>query len=357
MEYKERKHPRRSHSSCRPPLRRRFRVGRRRQQQQRSTSSAVLVLTILTILSASSRLSSSHAWTTTYPPSQRRPNCVVRRRRRWLHNNDPPVQGLAEVTSVENDTRQGDRSFSNSSASSMQDTTDDDPTPKHAPLQDKRPSLSLLDTSLGDIMMTQTSFDSSKTTSTTTSSSSLATLYNMTRPLDRLLVTANGNLQRLVSSYYDAPVQVVVEYCQKRRQSKLNVTTTTNYSAAADQAMDDTCASSSSDTVAIYDRRVQLQVYGQTFCVATSVIRIHHADCQALVESGQVGLGQLFRYYNILPEFTLLQAGRVGGSDESDTTAAGDGGFWRIYQLDSAYVSCRIHERFCNNVWDLQPPT
>ena len=35
-------------------------------------------------------------------------------------------------------------------------------------------------------------------------------------PLERIALTANGNLQRIFSSYYDAPVHVHVDYCQKR---------------------------------------------------------------------------------------------------------------------------------------------
>ena len=35
-------------------------------------------------------------------------------------------------------------------------------------------------------------------------------------PMERIALTANGNLQRIFSSYYDAPVEVVVESCNKR---------------------------------------------------------------------------------------------------------------------------------------------
>lgn len=51
---------------------------------------------------------------------------------------------------------------------------------------------------------------------TTVSSGSLASRFGITHPLDRMALTANGNLQRLVSSYYDAPVQVLVDYCQMK---------------------------------------------------------------------------------------------------------------------------------------------
>ena len=42
---------------------------------------------------------------------------------------------------------------------------------------------------------------------------SLAKVYGIHHPLDRMAVTANGNLQRLFSSYYYAPVHVLYDYC------------------------------------------------------------------------------------------------------------------------------------------------
>ncbi len=39
-------------------------------------------------------------------------------------------------------------------------------------------------------------------------------------PLDRIALTANGNLQRIFSSYYDAPVHVHVDKCDQEESSK-----------------------------------------------------------------------------------------------------------------------------------------
>jgi hypothetical protein len=151
----------------------------------------------------------------------------------------------------------------------------------------------------------------------TSTTQSLAKMYNLPNPLDRMAVTANGNLQRLVSSYYDAPVTVVVDHCRLVVGSDGGV----------------------------WDRRVKLQVYGQTFCVADSTVQVHSEYCRELVRSGQVGLGQLFRHLNILPEFAL----RAAGPTE-------DGGFWRHYTLACAEVSCSIQETFIPGVWELELP-
>jgi hypothetical protein len=63
-----------------------------------------------------------------------------------------------------------------------------------------------------------------------------------------------------------------------------------------------------------------------------------------LIKSGKVGIGQLFRHFNILPEFSLLMA--------SPRT---NGGFWRNYTLESDLVTCSIREVFCDDVWNLSP--
>eukprot|EP00977_Amphora_coffeiformis_P004088 scaffold823_cov219-Amphora_coffeaeformis.AAC.6 len=174
-------------------------------------------------------------------------------------------------------------------------------------------------TTLGDIM------------GLVTESEGLSAHYGIDHPLDRMALTANGNLQRLVSSYYDAPVSVVVDYCHER------------------DATD----------VATWDRRVSLQVFGQTFCVATSVIRVRDKQCVAWVESGQVGLGQLFRELNVLPTFSLQRAGVVQSNatnnNTEEPTPGGGGGFWREYSLTCAELSCDIREEFVVGLWALQP--
>ena len=65
------------------------------------------------------------------------------------------------------------------------------------------------------------------------------------------------------------------------------------------------------------------------------------------MHTGQVGLGQLFRYLDILPEFELHDA----GPHPSET----GGGFWREYSLRCAELTCDIDEDFRSGIWDLHP--
>jgi len=124
---------------------------------------------------------------------------------------------------------------------------------------------------------------------------------------------ANGNLQRLFSSYYDAPVHVVVDTCDQTTEKTWN-------------------------------RIVHLTVHGQTFCTAKSRITVHDKECCILVESGTVGLGQLFRHLDKLPSFSLLEAGYCEL-----------GGLWRVYELDCAELTCHIEETFLPEMWSIEP--
>lgn len=123
-------------------------------------------------------------------------------------------------------------------------------------------------------------------------------------PMERVVLTANGNLQRIMSAHYDAPVYVHVIKCDR-----LNATT--------------------------FDRSVDLVVADRTFCTAIGTIELYSEDCTKAIEERNVGVGQLFRYLGVLPSFTLLQAGRKA-----------DGCLWRQYELSCPQLRCRFVETF-----------
>lgn len=130
-----------------------------------------------------------------------------------------------------------------------------------------------------------------------------------------LSLVANGNLQRLFSSYYDAPVHVVVDSCDQ---------------------VSPKC----------WNRVIHLTVHDKQFCTATSRITVNDEECRTLVESGNVGLGQLFRYLDKLPSFSLLDAGYCQET----------GGMWRVYELECDELTCHIEERFLPNIWNIEAP-
>jgi chorismate-pyruvate lyase len=144
-------------------------------------------------------------------------------------------------------------------------------------------------------------------------------------PLERIVLTANGNLQRIVSSFYNAPVAVVIVQ-NDRRAGQL---------------------SSSDSDLLCFDREVHLTVAGRVFCVARSEIFLGTERLRALVERDRIGIGQLFRHLSLLPEFTLLEAGKAQTC------------FWRRYALRADGILCHIHEEFPSNLFqlDLSPPS
>ncbi|KAJ2994632.1 hypothetical protein HDV02_001460 [Globomyces sp. JEL0801] len=136
----------------------------------------------------------------------------------------------------------------------------------------KRLSLDLVPSHLGDIM------SSTETANTITG--------NFT-PLQRIVLTANGNLQRIL-------------------------------------------------------RQVHLVCLDKIKCVADSIVTV--TDCQLiqLIKENNIGIGQLFRYLNLLPEFKLLEVSK------SET------GFSRKYTLQSPGILCELVETFQNDLFNIE---
>ena len=183
--------------------------------------------------------------------------------------------------------------------------------------------------------------------------------------MERIALTANGNLQRIFSSYYDEPVVVHVDSCTRRDNS---IDSGSRDSAVMNGLCDtyQLTSTPNDNNDAIWDRVVYIQVHNQTICKATSIINVHSSSCIQLIEEGSVGLGQLFRYLNKLPTFSLLDAGRVDRSSSSgkiptlevreepndDIDDKFDGGMWRIYELQCEEMTCLIHEEFRSDAWE-----
>ena len=136
--------------------------------------------------------------------------------------------------------------------------------------------------------------------------------------LERVVLTANGNLQRIMSAYYGSPVTVRVKRCDK---------------VAGNEAVGKM----------LYDREVELLVGGQVFCTAVGRIELLDSSCVEAIESKKVGVGQLFRYLGALPRFVLLEAGRKE-----------DGVLWRRYSLSCDHLRCEFTETFSRDFWNIK---
>ena len=131
-------------------------------------------------------------------------------------------------------------------------------------------------------------------------------------PQQRLLLTANGNVQRILSSFYCKPLQLYVAVNHKRDSS-------------------------------VYDRQAAMLLDGRQLMLAKSVIFVTDERWAALIESKAVDVGGLFRHFSELPTFTLHSAGR------------GPDFLWRQYQLKASGMTCEINETFSLDVFDGLP--
>lgn len=208
--------------------------------------------------------------------------------------------------------------------------------------------------SLNDTKMKKSRLDSGLVTTTggTLQAEFSSKMHGHISPLERIAITANGNLQRIFSSYYDAPVHVIVDKCQLQPSNILNNSYHPSSLSSSDKDQTHSHSqSSTSNTMsehiripAVWDRSVHLSVHDQKFCTAFSQITVHSQECVDLVCSGKVGIGQIFRYLNKLPTFQLLDAGR-----------SHHGGIWREYSLSCDELTCQIREEFTSNAWNILP--
>ncbi|KAI9201907.1 uncharacterized protein BJ171DRAFT_427130 [Polychytrium aggregatum] len=140
-------------------------------------------------------------------------------------------------------------------------------------------------------------------------------------PLERILLTANGNVQRILSSFHNSTVTVKIIKNNQLAESDERVPNGT----------------------VVFDREVNLLCKNKVRCNATSLVKISNPEYLKLVLEQKVGIGQLFsRYLNVLPEFKLL---KVGKSESS---------FWRDYSLSCPGIECILREVFPLSVFEIE---
>jgi hypothetical protein len=148
------------------------------------------------------------------------------------------------------------------------------------------------------------------------------------QPLERVALTCAGNLQMVMSSFYLEPVDVIVDLFEEVPFS---------------DDSDGSYGSNSEPLIAVYDRVVTMQISGETFCVATSKVRIYDEEMYEMVSTTDVGIGQLIRLKNLAPRFTLIDAGRHPDGK----------GMWRFYSMDCGSVEFDIIEDFPADAWNI----
>lgn len=126
-------------------------------------------------------------------------------------------------------------------------------------------------------------------------------------PMQRVALTANGNLQRILSSYHNRPVKVQV---LRNEQVKSGV----------------------------YEREVILTIDNEPCCVANSTVRCLTEEASKLIDAGS-GIGQVFATLGAFPGFSLQSVGKTAKT------------FKRAYTLASSAVICEIKEEMPLNLF------
>ncbi|KAF9311880.1 hypothetical protein BG003_006866 [Podila horticola] len=135
---------------------------------------------------------------------------------------------------------------------------------------------------------------------------------------ERMLLTANGNLQRLISAYFNMTVSVqILENTQVELTPEEDPT-----------------------VFARFQREVNLICNEKIVCNAKSQVLVKDDQVYDLVVNKGVGIGQIFRYLDRLPSFELHGLGRTEQT------------FWREYSLRIPGVDCRLLEVMPSALFD-----
>ncbi|KAF9916567.1 hypothetical protein FBU30_001286 [Linnemannia zychae] len=173
----------------------------------------------------------------------------------------------------------------------------------------------------GDIMAKRQAFSLSIIHFSSRASNILVSTHNLNTSLslpdgftgfERILLTANGNLQRLVSAYFNEVV--TVEIVENKQVPRLST--------------------DGPEVLARFQREVNLLCNNKIFCNAKSQVLVQDQKIYDLVVKDGVGIGQIFRYLDRLPSFDLHSLGKA------------DRTFWREYSLRIPGIDCRLLEVF-----------
>ncbi|KAH8111050.1 hypothetical protein DFH11DRAFT_1616701 [Phellopilus nigrolimitatus] len=127
-------------------------------------------------------------------------------------------------------------------------------------------------------------------------------------PLERIVLSTRGNLQRILSAFFARPITITSVFAQTTPRPTQK-------------------------------RQVHLVCAGRSVCVATSAVTITNARCAKLFLQEGYAIGQIFRKMGVVPAFELLDVGLVGDSEKSNK-------LWRRYTLKIEGFAADIVEVF-----------
>ncbi|KDR68002.1 hypothetical protein GALMADRAFT_79065 [Galerina marginata CBS 339.88] len=168
--------------------------------------------------------------------------------------------------------------------------------------------------------------------------------------VERIALSAQGDLQRVLSAFFARPIMIALVYSQTLRQNSLQ-----SPFEPIQNPTPSIIASVSPAAPIVQTRQVHLQCAGKIVCTATSTVRITSPECAHLFLQEKYAIGQMFRRLEKVPAFELLSVGLGPVKDVEKQTAsnfvAGQGEehvgqLWRKYTLVIPHFECEILEVF-----------
>ncbi|KAH9987147.1 hypothetical protein BJV74DRAFT_878396 [Russula compacta] len=134
--------------------------------------------------------------------------------------------------------------------------------------------------------------------------------------LERIMLSAHGDLQRLLSAFFARAINIKTIYAH---------TSPRTHVASLDEPVTQL-------------REVHLLCNGKTACIATSKVILTTPSCERLFLDEKFAIGQMFRKRQTPPQFALLECG--------SNTEDGRRVLWRRYTLSMEGFECDITEVF-----------
>ncbi|KAI8379171.1 uncharacterized protein BYT42DRAFT_613496 [Radiomyces spectabilis] len=142
-------------------------------------------------------------------------------------------------------------------------------------------------------------------------------------PLERMILQATGNLQRLLSAFYNVPSRVEIIYN--------NIIPYTDHQTVSKGVCNTTQTQ--------FERKIRMYFDDKVAYDAESILLVKDQTVLELIEKHKYGLGQIFGHTHRTPDFVLHSVGRHGDAPGAS--------FWRDYTLTIPDVlDCFIRETF-----------
>jgi len=166
--------------------------------------------------------------------------------------------------------------------------------------------------------------------------------------LERIMLSAQADLQRLLSAFYARTINVDLVYSSTFSDTSSSDIPSKIHSSPIPSLL--LIPTASPSTPIVQNRQVRLLCASQIVCTATSTVRITSPECAHLFLAEKFAIGQVFRKLGRPPRFVLSEVGvgPVRGVEKEETSGPMDKEeqLWRKYTVGTEGFECEILEVF-----------